>query len=242
MSKYSTGELAKLCEVSVRTVQFYDSKDLLKPSEISEGGRRLYSEKDLALLRQICFLKSLGLALDAIKGILTSDEPGKVLLVLLDEQERCIAGEMAEKRRQLSTIEEMRRAIRDCEAIPVQSIADMERMMKDRKKLRKTHGKILVLGILMDIVEVCTLILWIEKGIWLPFAVGMLLVIFLGIAAVKMYHRDVVYICPECGAKFQPPLRAFFSSRHTPRTRNLVCSSCGHRGWCVETAASVNEG
>ncbi len=41
MLKYTTGELAKLCNVSVRTVQFYDTKNLLKPSEISEGGRRL---------------------------------------------------------------------------------------------------------------------------------------------------------------------------------------------------------
>ena len=47
MLKYTTGELAKLCNVSVRTVQFYDTKNLLKPSEISEGGRRLYTEADV---------------------------------------------------------------------------------------------------------------------------------------------------------------------------------------------------
>ena len=47
MLKYTTGELAKLCNVSVRTVQFYDTKNLLKPSEISKGGRRLYTEADV---------------------------------------------------------------------------------------------------------------------------------------------------------------------------------------------------
>lgn len=45
MSKYTTGELAKLCNVSVRTVQYYDSRNILVPSELSEGGRRLYSEE-----------------------------------------------------------------------------------------------------------------------------------------------------------------------------------------------------
>ena len=50
MLKYTTGELAKLCNVSVRTVQFYDTKNLLKPSEISEGGRRLYTEADVKKL------------------------------------------------------------------------------------------------------------------------------------------------------------------------------------------------
>ena len=49
MSKYTTGELAKLCGVSVRTVQYYDSRNILAPSELSEGGRRLYSEEDLNL-------------------------------------------------------------------------------------------------------------------------------------------------------------------------------------------------
>ena len=63
MTQYTTGELAKLCDVTVRTVQFYDSKDLLKPSDLTEGGRRLYSDDDLEHLRVICFLKELGFSL-----------------------------------------------------------------------------------------------------------------------------------------------------------------------------------
>lgn len=42
MSKYTTGEIAKLCGVSVRTVQYYDTRNILTPSELTEGGRRLY--------------------------------------------------------------------------------------------------------------------------------------------------------------------------------------------------------
>jgi DNA-binding transcriptional MerR regulator len=86
MSTYTTGELAKLCEVTVRTVQFYDEKDLLKPTELTEGGRRLYTDEDLKKLILICLLKSLGLSLDTIKGILGSENQNKVLLLLLDEQ------------------------------------------------------------------------------------------------------------------------------------------------------------
>ena len=58
MSKYTTGEIAKLCDVSVRTVQYYDTRGILIPSELSEGGRRIYSEDDLRRLRIICFLPS----------------------------------------------------------------------------------------------------------------------------------------------------------------------------------------
>ena len=47
---YTTGEVAKLCGVSVRTVQYYDTRNILIPSELSEGGRRLYSEEDVKRL------------------------------------------------------------------------------------------------------------------------------------------------------------------------------------------------
>jgi len=51
MSKYTTGKMEKLCKV---TVQFYDTKGLLIPSDLTEGGRRLYTDDDLTKLRLIC--------------------------------------------------------------------------------------------------------------------------------------------------------------------------------------------
>ena len=56
MSKYTTGELAKLCGVTVRTVQYYDNRGILVPSGLTEGGRRLYSGEDLKKMIIICFL------------------------------------------------------------------------------------------------------------------------------------------------------------------------------------------
>ena len=70
MSKYTTGELAKLCGVTVRTVQYYDSRGILIPTELSEGGRRLYTDDDLRRLRIICFLRDMGLPIDAIAQLL----------------------------------------------------------------------------------------------------------------------------------------------------------------------------
>ena len=46
MPKYTTGEIARLCGVTVRTIQYYDSRNILVPSELSEGGRRLNSEEE----------------------------------------------------------------------------------------------------------------------------------------------------------------------------------------------------
>lgn len=80
MSKYTTGELAKLCNVTVRTVQYYDKRGILIPTELSEGGRRLYSESDLQRLKVICFLREVDVPIDAISQLL-EEHPEKVISI-----------------------------------------------------------------------------------------------------------------------------------------------------------------
>ena len=63
----TVGEAAKKMGVSVRTLQYYDKLGLLAPSAQSEGGRRLYAQRDLVRLHQILSLKSLGFSLEDIK-------------------------------------------------------------------------------------------------------------------------------------------------------------------------------
>ena len=82
MSKYTTGEIAKLCGVTVRTVQYYDTRGILVPNELTEGGRRLYSEDDLKRMRIICFLRDLGLPIDSISQLLSEADPGSVISLL----------------------------------------------------------------------------------------------------------------------------------------------------------------
>lgn len=61
------GELAKKMGTTVRTLQYYDKEGLLTPTGESEGGRRLYTHKDMIQLHQIQSLKSLGFSLKDIK-------------------------------------------------------------------------------------------------------------------------------------------------------------------------------
>ncbi len=68
----TVSEMAKKMGVTVRTLQYYDKAGLLSPSAESEGGRRLYTDKDLVTLHQIMSLKSLGFSLDDIKQRLIS--------------------------------------------------------------------------------------------------------------------------------------------------------------------------
>ena len=236
MSQYTTGEIAKRCKISVRTVQFYDAKGLLKPTKLTEGGRRLYSEDDLNTMRLICMLKFLGLSLNSIKGLLSSKSPQKVLTLLLDEQSQLLKQDIADKQKQLETISLIKERIRESNGIPVDSIDDIEQLMSSKKELRKMHTMMLILGVIMDIIQLGALILWIATGVWLPFVIGIPFVILLGILMTWIYFKNTNYICPECNTSFKPSLKDFLFSKHTPKTRKLKCPHCHYHGYCIEIA------
>ncbi len=63
-------QVAELTGVSTRTLQYYDEIGLLKPSELTESGYRLYDDEALQKLQQILFFKELGFKLKEIKEIL----------------------------------------------------------------------------------------------------------------------------------------------------------------------------
>jgi len=82
------GELAKKAGVTVRTLQYYDKEGLLTPSAESEGGFRLYTDRDLVKLIQILTMKQLGFGLADIKKRLPSlDTPADVINALTEQAE-----------------------------------------------------------------------------------------------------------------------------------------------------------
>ena len=66
----SISQVAKLTGVSIRTLQYYDEIGLLKPSELTAAGYRMYDDGALQTLQQILFFKELGFSLKEIKEIL----------------------------------------------------------------------------------------------------------------------------------------------------------------------------
>ncbi len=56
-------QVAELTGISTRTLQYYDEIGLLKPSELTESGYRLYDDEALQKLQQILFFKELGFKL-----------------------------------------------------------------------------------------------------------------------------------------------------------------------------------
>ena len=67
---FTTGQLAKMAKVSVRTIRFYDSKNLLKPSFVDEDtGARFYTRDDFLKLEQVLLYKYLGFSIEEIKEL-----------------------------------------------------------------------------------------------------------------------------------------------------------------------------
>lgn len=234
MSKYTTGELARLCGVSVRTVQYYDTRNILSPSELSEGGRRLYSEDDLKTMRVICILREIGLPLNVIGQLLSESDPGSVIHLLLDQQAQVLREEIGERQTKLQLLEELQQQIKNTERFSVNSISDIAYQMENKKKLRKVYTTLLAVGIPAELLEIATAVLWWQTGIWWPFAVCMCAVIAACIWVSVYYYRNVAYICPQCHATFRTSFKEMFWAPHTPKTRKLTCPHCSHKGFCVE--------
>ena len=66
----TVNEVSKLTGVSIRTLQYYDTIGLLKPSGYTESGYRLYDDTSLERLQQILLFKELEFPLKEIKEII----------------------------------------------------------------------------------------------------------------------------------------------------------------------------
>ncbi len=104
----TVGELAKKMNTTVRALQYYDREGLFSPSGISEGGRRLYTDKDVITLHQILSMKSLGFSLDDIKHRLVSLETPEEVAAALSEQVGAIRAQIAALSETLDTVEKLR--------------------------------------------------------------------------------------------------------------------------------------
>lgn len=235
MSQYTTGELAKLCGVTVRTVQFYDQRGILIPSALTEGGRRLYSGEDLKRMKIICFLRDTGLSLDTISRLLKEEDPGSVIAVLLEQQELVLQAEIGERREKLERLADLKSGLKAVPSFSIESIGDIAVVMESKKKIKAMHRSMILTGLPLSILQIVSVLLWIFKGIWWPFVLWVVAAVLYGVLWSRYYYRHTAYICPQCHEVFRPAFREAFFANHTPNTRKLTCTKCGHHGFCVET-------
>ena len=189
MSKYTTGELAKLCGVTVRTVQYYDTRGILIPSGLSEGGRRLYSEDDLKRMRIICFLREMDLPLDAVSQILKEEHPEKVISLLIEQQEKALSDEISDKQEKLEKLRELKNGLKGRTDLSLETIGDIAVIMEGKKKLKKMRWMMILTGIPVNALQWFAIIFWIVRGVWWPFLLWALVASVWG-TVVSRYYLD----------------------------------------------------
>ena len=121
----TVGEVAKKMDVTVRTLQHYDKEGLLSPSAISEGGRRLYTDKDIVKLHQILSLKHLGFSLDDIKNrLMPLDTPNEIAAVL-EQQATAVQRKIDSLSESLRELEALRAEVLQMQSVDFKKYADI---------------------------------------------------------------------------------------------------------------------
>jgi len=134
-SYYTIGSLAKLTSTTVRTLDFYDQKGLLKPSGYNEQGHRTYTDEDLFRLQQILALKYLDLSLDEISKYL--EQGGKDYKASLDMQYKLLQQKQQHIQRVMDTIERVRAIVEDNDTIDPQLIVLMIHAIQQEGELKQ---------------------------------------------------------------------------------------------------------
>lgn len=130
----TVGELAKKMNTTVRTLQYYDKEGLLHPSLQSEGGRRLYTNKDMAKLHQILAMKFLGFSLNDIRDNLISLDTPEDMLEVLSRQEDVVKEKLRDLKQVLSAIDLLRDEIINVKKIDFEKYAQIIELLRMNKE------------------------------------------------------------------------------------------------------------
>lgn len=98
-------EISKLTGISVRTLHYYDEIGLLKPTDKSEAGYRLYDDKALEALQQILFFREFDISLKEIKTVM--DNPNLDKNQILQMQKKMLVAKKERMERLIASIDDI---------------------------------------------------------------------------------------------------------------------------------------
>ena len=98
-------EISDLTGISVRTLHYYDEIGLLKPTEKSDAGYRLYNDKALETLQQILFFREFDISLKEIKAVL--DNPALERNQILQVQRKMLVTKKERMERLIASIDDI---------------------------------------------------------------------------------------------------------------------------------------
>jgi|GEM_PF-4256269 len=113
MELYTIGKVAEMCNVSVKTLRYYDEINLLKPAKVSkENQYRYYTDSEIQKIPLIKYFKEIGFKLEDISQLLKHYEIN-TLTSYFDHTLQQLGTEIAELERKRFAIKEWRTLIAD---------------------------------------------------------------------------------------------------------------------------------
>ena len=143
----TVGEIAKKIGITVRTLQYYDKEGVLSPSSESEGGRRLYTHRDIVCLYHIQSMKYLGFSLKEIKMRLPLISTPEEVASTLSEQAKIVREKINSLTDVLESIEKLNTEVLQIKTVDWVKYADIVMLLQTKNELywmmKHFDGKIL---------------------------------------------------------------------------------------------------
>ena len=136
---YSSGEFARMAQVTLRTIRYYDKQNILKPSYVTDAGARFYTDEDFARLQQILLLKYLGFSLDDIREMTIADTDYHFMLNSLDIQKKLIQDRIEQMQLVEQAIEDTTTAIREEHAVDWSRMLDLIHLTGMEKSFKNQY-------------------------------------------------------------------------------------------------------
>ena len=136
---YSSGEFAKMADVTLRTIRYYDKQNLLKPSYVNEHGARFYTDSDFVKLQQILLFKFLGFSLSEIRDMTLNHPDRHVLLDSLDIQLKLVKDRREQLQLMEQTIQTTADTIRQKKEVDWKQMMDLIHMTSMEKSLKNQY-------------------------------------------------------------------------------------------------------
>jgi len=104
----TSGDLARACRTTVRTVRFYEEAGLVEPVTRSEGGHRVYEPAQVPRLSLIIDLREAGLSLQDIKDLFALKKTAKTSLEASERMTAVLHSRIDEMQAKIACLRKLR--------------------------------------------------------------------------------------------------------------------------------------
>ena len=123
--RMTIGEFSRFCQVTIKTLRYYDKLGLLVPNEVDKWSRyRYYDVSQMQQLNAILRLKDLGFTLEEI-GDLFDDGTHKPSIMQIEAKKKLLSNQIKDLVKKLSALDRIGKSIRhidNMERISIQSL------------------------------------------------------------------------------------------------------------------------